>query len=215
MIKNIIFDFDGVICESVNIKTEAFYEMYLPYGETIASLVKEHHIANGGMSRFDKFKYYQENFLNKEYTLEDEKRLSTQFSSLVLNKVIEAPFVDGVLKFLEESSTKYKCFIVSATPMDEMRDIASKKDIAKYFKEIFGSPTNKIEWGKYILSTYNIEEKETLFIGDAMSDYKASVANSMHFLLRNTDDNRDLFLDKELNNIDNFINLNDFLEYLV
>ena len=30
-IKNIFFDFDGVIAESVNAKTDAFEEMYLPY----------------------------------------------------------------------------------------------------------------------------------------------------------------------------------------
>jgi len=61
LIKNIIFDFDGVICESVDIKTGAFYEMYLPYGEMIAQKVKEHHIQNGGMSRYDKFEYLEKN----------------------------------------------------------------------------------------------------------------------------------------------------------
>ena len=66
MIKNIIFDFDGVICESVDIKTDAFYEMYLPYGEEVALKVKEHHIANGGMSRYDKFRHYEKVFLDKK-----------------------------------------------------------------------------------------------------------------------------------------------------
>ena len=38
-IKNIFFDFDGVIAESVSAKTEAFREMYLPYGIDIANQV--------------------------------------------------------------------------------------------------------------------------------------------------------------------------------
>ena len=55
------FDFDGVIVDSVNIKTEAFAEIYKPYGQKIVDRVINHHISNGGMSRFKKFKY------NKNY----------------------------------------------------------------------------------------------------------------------------------------------------
>ncbi len=207
MIQNIIFDFDGVICESVDIKTEAFYEMYLPYGEEIAKKVKEFHILNGGISRFDKFRHYENKFLNRSITDDKMNELSSRFSSLVMKKVIEAPFVKGALEFLKKFSKDYRCFIVSATPMDEMQTIAKEKNISQYFEEIFGSPTNKIEWGKYILDTYSINPSETLFIGDAMSDYKASVANDMHFLLRETDGNKDIFLDKKLNTIKDFTSI--------
>ncbi len=186
MIKNIIFDFDGVICESVNIKTEAFYEMYLPEGKEIALKVKEHHLANGGMSRFDKFSYYEKVFLKRDLSEERMQKLSEVFSRLVKKKVIEAPFVEGAYGFLEKHADKYKCFIVSATPMEEMKEIAEKKNIDQYFDGIFGSPKNKIEWGKYILDTYSINADETLFIGDAMNDYTAAKANKMQFLLRKT-----------------------------
>ena len=36
-LKNIIFDFDGVILDSLDCKTEAFYQMYLPHGEDVAN----------------------------------------------------------------------------------------------------------------------------------------------------------------------------------
>ena len=36
IIKNIFFDFDGVLAESVNVKTQAFHDLYLPFGEGIA-----------------------------------------------------------------------------------------------------------------------------------------------------------------------------------
>ena len=57
-IKNIFFDFDGVIAESVNAKTEAFREMYIEHGTEIANKVVDYHINHGGVSRFEKFKYY-------------------------------------------------------------------------------------------------------------------------------------------------------------
>ena len=57
-IKNIFFDFDGVIAESVSAKTDAFEEMYLPYGKDIAAKVVEYHKLHGGVSRYEKFKYF-------------------------------------------------------------------------------------------------------------------------------------------------------------
>ena len=184
--------------------------MYLPYGKEIAEKVKKYHLANGGMPRFDKFEYYEKNILGKVLSDEKMKSLSAEFSSLVKKKVIAAPFVKGALEFLEKYSQDYKCFIVSATPMDEMKEIAKEKKIAHYFQEIFGSPQNKIEWGKYILDTYNIKANETLFIGDAMSDFNASKANEMHFLLRETEDNKDMFPENitsasDLNHLDKMI----------
>ena len=52
MIKAIFWDFDGVIADSVNVKTDAFYEMYLPYGKHIADKVRQYHLNNGGVSRY-------------------------------------------------------------------------------------------------------------------------------------------------------------------
>ena len=62
----IFFDFDGVIAESVEIKTEAFREMYISYGKEISEGVVNHHLANGGMSRFKKFPFYHDRFLNQK-----------------------------------------------------------------------------------------------------------------------------------------------------
>ena len=64
-IKNIFFDFDGVIAESVKAKSDAFAEIYRPYGSKIVSQVVEYHNLNGGVSRYDKFKYFHKNFFER------------------------------------------------------------------------------------------------------------------------------------------------------
>ena len=66
-IKAIVFDFDGVIVDSVPIKTEAFRELYWPYGEEVVHKVAEHHIKNGGLPRSKKFKIYHNKFLGCLY----------------------------------------------------------------------------------------------------------------------------------------------------
>ena len=70
----IIFDFDGVVAESGKIKTQAFAELYQSYGEAIVAAVVQHHNQNGGMSRYRKFRYYQQHFLDKPTLTADEEK---------------------------------------------------------------------------------------------------------------------------------------------
>ena len=50
-IKSIIFDFDGVILDSLEAKSEAFEELYADYGTSIVKKVRKYHLSNGGVSR--------------------------------------------------------------------------------------------------------------------------------------------------------------------
>ena len=103
-IKAIIFDFDGVIAESVNVKTEAFSKIYAQYGSDIAEKVVEYHLSHGGISRFEKFKFYHKEYLGIELTNHQLKELGNKFSELVVQKVINAPYVPGALEFIQDNS---------------------------------------------------------------------------------------------------------------
>ena len=52
--QSIIFDFDGVIVESGDIKTNAFADLYQSYGDPIVKEVVRYHKLNGGLSRYKK-----------------------------------------------------------------------------------------------------------------------------------------------------------------
>ena len=43
-------------------------------------------------------------------------RFSNQFSKLVIDKVIDAPYVPGALEFIKESFKKFHLFISTGTP---------------------------------------------------------------------------------------------------
>jgi len=106
--KNIFFDFDGVIAESVAAKTDAFREMYAHYGNDIADKVVDYHVKNGGVSRFEKFKYWEKTFFNREMSEEVMRKKANEFSNLVLKKVINAPEVDGAKYFIKKYYKKIK-----------------------------------------------------------------------------------------------------------
>ncbi|MBT7269736.1 MAG: HAD family hydrolase [Candidatus Marinimicrobia bacterium] len=207
MLKGIIFDFDGVIADSVQVKTDAFASLYEQYGDNIVTKVIEHHEANGGMSRFKKIKLYHESFLNKAITNEEIEDLANQFSKLVVRKVIDSPYVPGVLKYIQKCYEKYNLFISTGTPTNEIKQILSARDIAEYFIGIHGSPEKKSLHITKIISKYNYHPDELIFYGDANTDINAAKQASVPFILIKNSYNQDLVKNFKGKIINNFIGL--------
>ena len=184
MIKAIIFDFDGVIAESSEIKTSAFCKLFEQEGEGVAEEAVRHHLQNEGVSRYEKFMYIYKNIIKKPLTANASRNLGKRFSSLVVQNVVEAPFVKGAREFMESNQSRYKFFIVSGTPSAEMRQIAKKKNITRFFEAIYGSPTRKKDAVAEILKKEKINSQNAVYVGDSMSDYKAAADNSVFFIAR-------------------------------
>jgi HAD superfamily hydrolase (TIGR01549 family) len=183
--KYLLFDFDGVLAESVDIKTEAFRKMYLSHGDEFAQRVVDFHEANGGVSRYEKFKIFNGEWLDEEITPQKIDDLANIFSDLVVDGVVNADEVTGAKEFLD-SSSQYIKFIITGTPTIEIKPILKRRGMDHYFKEAFGSPEKKGYWVQHILKTENISPDECVFIGDALADFNAATENNIDFILRET-----------------------------
>ena len=207
MLKGIIFDFDGVIAESVQVKTDAFAELYKPYGSDIVKKVVDHHETNGGMSRYEKIHLYHESFLNKTVTGEVIATLANQFSDLVVEKVIAAPYVPGALEYIQKCYKHYKLFISTGTPTEEMKQILEDRKIAQYFTDVFGSPDKKTIHINSIESRYGISSNKLIFYGDSNSDLDAAENANIPFVLIKNSFNKKLTGAYKGKIINNFIGL--------
>ena len=195
-VKTIFFDFDGVLAESLHIKTEAFQKMYLKYGEEFSLKVRDHHIKNGGVSRYEKFKIYNGEWLGQEINELKIEELANEFSSLVVNGVINSYEVKGSSDFLNDKSTlKYRKYIITGTPTEEIKRILKGRKMEHHFKASYGSPEKKDYWVEKILREESLDPNNCIFIGDAMADYKAAIANNVEFILRETEEGKNLFHD--------------------
>jgi len=212
MIKNIFWDFDGVIAESLDVKSDAFYNLYVSFGKDIAEKVKDYHLANGGMSRFEKFKHFHNNYLGISISDQEVTTLANKFSNLVTKGVINAKEVKNIRETLESYYDKINFFIVTGTPTEESKTIVKAKGMDKYFIDIYGSPNNKIFICQSILNKYKYKAEETLFIGDAITDYKAAQQNRLCFLLRWNNANKKLFKDYKGFSLSDFTEFDSILE---
>ena len=184
MIKTIIFDFDGVIVESIDIKADAFAKLFAKEGKEIVNRVVDYHLNNGGKSRYEKFRYIYREILKRKLSKNEFKGLCNRFADFVAEGVISAPYVKGAREFLEDYSSKYKCFVVSATPQRELEDIIKRRYINRFFKVVYGAPKNKTNAVKDILVRERIKPICALYIGDALSDYEAAKDNGVNFIAR-------------------------------
>ncbi|MBN2453535.1 MAG: HAD family hydrolase [Candidatus Omnitrophica bacterium] len=194
MIKTIFFDFDGVIVESVDIKTAAFARLFKAEGKDAVGRIVDYHLKNAGVSRFDKFRLIYRDILKRPLGEEEFHSLCGRFAGLVMDEVVGAPFVKGAKEFLENHASRYLCCVVSATPQEEIEEIARRKGIARYFKKIYGAPSKKTDIVKKALSEEGTDPSSSAYVGDAMSDYEAAVANRSHFIAR-INKNEDIFRD--------------------
>jgi len=202
--KKIIFwDFDGVIKDSVEVKTKAFEKLFKKFGDEIASRVVNHHTENGGMSRFDKFPLYLE-WSGINYTPEILDKYCSDFAALVEDAVVNSAWVEGIEKILKGNTNQFYV-LVTATPQDEIIRILNRLSIRTCFSAILGAPTAKEEGIRLSLEKFSVQPKEALLIGDARADHAAAQKCGIDFLLRRTPENEISMPGYTGNYINNFL----------
>jgi len=195
MIKAIIFDFDGVLVESVDVKTKAFAKMFEEEGEEVVRKVTDYHLVNGGVSRVRKFEYYYEEILKRSLSDEKLEELCDTFSRLVIDEVINSSYVKGAEEFLDEFYSKLDFYVASGTPEEELREIVKCRGMEMYFKGVYGSPRQKGEIARKILLQNGYNSDEVVFIGDSITDLNGAQESGIRFIGRTVDSDHTLFAD--------------------
>ena len=104
----VFLDFDGVIKDSVEVKGDAFEELFSSYGKDIGERVRIHHEANGGLSRYKKLPLYIE-WVGVRPNANTIEEFAERFSSLAKSAVINSPWVAGMPDYLIDIAKKKHC----------------------------------------------------------------------------------------------------------
>jgi len=182
MIKTILWDFDGVILDSMKIKGDGFIELFKGYSKQDLAKIEKYHYENGGVSRFDKIKYFYNTIVKEE--VEDEKilQLANEFSKIIEKNIYcKNNLIQDSVNFIKLNYKNYDFHIVSGAEHIELNNLCKYFLLDKYFISINGSPLSKNILVKNLLKKYMFNSYETILIGDSMSDYYASNESSIEF----------------------------------
>lgn len=182
MIKNIIFDFDGVILDSVPIKTEAYRKLFKGYDKNIVSKLVKYHELNGGMSRYKKIKYFFNVLLKKKISENDILKYANEYSKLTKEELSKNKYlIEDTLDFIKKNYTCFNMHIASGADNNDLQYICNNLELNEYFLSISGSPTIKSDIIKKIINSYNYDIEETILIGDSINDYESATKNRIRF----------------------------------
>ena len=181
--KLVLWDFDGVIKESVDLKTAAFMDLFAPFGADVVDYVRRHHQGHGGMSRYQKIPLYL-SYAGEEPTDDRVRELCAQFSERVCRQTIEAPWVPGAEQWIRQNPRQQVFVLVSATPDDELRTIVEALQLTSAFRQVYGTATSKRDAVHDALARCQIARQHSVMIGDAVADWDAARSAGVPFVLR-------------------------------
>jgi phosphoglycolate phosphatase-like HAD superfamily hydrolase len=207
----IVFDFDGTLVDSNDVKAEAFGELYKSYGNEIVNKVISYHKENLGISRFPKFKYIQEHIIEELYNDEIRDELSIKFTCLVKERIVQIPYIQGVQNFLDINHRYVPFFLASATPEKELKAIVSQRGMQQYFEDIYGFPLTKSQILCRIINKNSFTAKRVLMVGDAFSDWEGAKIAGTSFIIFAPEE----LPDKIPKNTKRLLNFNNLYKYII
>lgn len=156
--KAVIFDFDGVIADTMKFHQKHF-KKYLGI-----NLTKKEYQDWQRVNVFD-----TENFDAKKK--EVSQKLVAYFKMIEKDHAEVKPF-DGIVDLLKKLKENYKLFIVTSSSDVNIINFLKKEDIFDCFTEILGVEFDKSKIVKFnhILDKYNLKKDDVLFVTDTSGD---------------------------------------------
>lgn len=182
MIKNILWDFDGVILDSMKVRDWGFEKIFETFPEVQVKELLRYHNENGGLSRYVKIRYFFEEVLKESISDNQVLEYAGEFSKLMKSELINPKnLINDSLNFIKSNHKKFNFHIVSGSDQDELRFLCKELKIASLFQSINGSPTPKTKLVQDLLEKEFYKENETCLIGDSINDYEAAINNDIKF----------------------------------
>ena len=170
----IVFDCDGVLLESVAVKTCAFERLGALFGAVAADKLLHYHKSHGGVSRYKKFEWLYREVLGREITPEESVDLGRRFAEIVFDEVCRCPLVPGVEETLDCRYGRTPLYVCSGAPHEELNAGLQARGLARWFTEICGTPPAKAELLRDIVLRAGVAPSEVFMVGDSVTDLRAA-----------------------------------------
>lgn len=171
----VVFDFDGVIIDSIPTKSHAFAHVLRDYPDSSTKALLQYHKENGGVSRRLKFEHFFKHIEPKPLDSIDLNSLEEEFGDYVMSTLKNRKYlIQDCLNFIEKIRHELPLYVASAAFENEVKFLCKHHNISKYFKEIYGYPVKKPDALKAIAGSLRTCTSKLLLVGDSKSDLNAA-----------------------------------------
>ena len=183
-----IFDFDGVIANSNELKTATFYQVAETFfGRCAARELVEHHLKNGGITRREKFRWLVNKQQHERDGAEGAKEsqveeLSVSFAAKFRSQLMHIDLVPGVKKFIQSLPASAKKIIVTGGDTLETKEILALHHIADEFDEVRGGPISKAEHMQELAQRGGDLFHAAVAFGDSLMDFQLATLHGLDFV---------------------------------
>ena len=168
--------------DSNSVRDLGFERVLAEFPKDQVNQLLKFHQANGGLSRYVKFRYFFEKVRGESITHEEVLIWAEHFS-VIMKELLVNPnlLVLETINFVKENQGKYIMHITSGSDQDELRFLCKQLGIDGLFSSIHGSPKPKSEWVGEIIKVKNYNTEECVLIGDSINDWEAAMENGIGF----------------------------------
>lgn len=173
-IKCLVFDCDGVLLDSVPVKTRAFGRLAEPYGDEARDRFVMYHTLHGGVSRTLKFAWFFREILGREITPAESAEWGDLFAQYALDEVRKCAMIPGAKEVLEKWHGVLPMYVCSGAPQEELMLVLRERGLDVFFDGIHGYPPIKDKILASLVMESRLPADEVLMVGDATTDRDAA-----------------------------------------
>lgn len=178
--KAVVFDFDGTLVDSNDIKRQGFDYAFNDYPSRMEE-IRAYCYAFNHTIRGEKFRYVAEKILGLEYTPELDEYFHKRYADFTTDRVAAAPEVPGAAAFVKSLAPLHPT-LLSSTPTAILREILSRRGWLGLFSVAQGAPVNKLAWLRALQAVVRCDPRQILFFGDTDEDARSAAEAGCEFV---------------------------------
>jgi phosphoglycolate phosphatase-like HAD superfamily hydrolase len=178
-----VFDCDGVILDSNGIKSQAFFDVAVRFGQEQAERLVAYHRLRGGVSRQEKFKYFVAEILAVKTSDREslEIELVEAYARICRDGLQKCSMIPGVQAFLASLPRSIRNYVVSGGAQTEVRQALEERHLDQFFALILGNPRSKQENMQQLFDAGALKGRGAYF-GDARLDMELARQFDLDFV---------------------------------